>query len=72
MIDEYWIKEALKWCDAFLNRLAVTPEHNDNEYVLWLACKLRDEEDENQGCKKNRKTVEKTTAKTTTSNTKRN
>lgn len=47
MIDEYWIKEALKWCDAFLNRLAVTPEHNDNEYVLWLACKLRDEEDEN-------------------------
>ena len=38
MIDEYWIKEALKWCD---------PEHDDNEYVLWLACKLRDEEDEN-------------------------
>jgi hypothetical protein len=31
---DYWIKEALKWCD---------PEYDDGEYVMWLANELKSE-----------------------------
>tara|TARA_R110002110_G_scaffold47357_14_gene142406 strand:+ start:1235 stop:1345 length:111 start_codon:yes stop_codon:yes gene_type:complete len=33
----YWIKEALKWCD---------PEHDNKEYVHWLAKQLKKESEE--------------------------